>query len=162
MNTHSLFPRIVTASMIGAAVLAGGVASSVAQSPSANPPSVASATSSKPETVEQRIAELKAALKITPDQDAKWSKVADAMRENAAQMDELVKKKQTNMTNKTAIDNLRAYRDFTRAHLEGLKKVVDAFDTLYDSMPDAQKKNADQVFENFGPSDEKTKTPSQG
>src|SRR6185312_13537909 len=158
MNTHSLFPRVVTASMIGAAVLVGGVASSVAQSPSANPPSVASATSSKPETVEQRIAELKTA----PDQDAKWSKVADAMRDNAAQMGELVKKTQTNMTNMTAIDNLRAYRDFTRAHLEGLKKVVDAFDTLYDSMPDAQKKNADQVFENFGPSGEKTKTPSQG
>jgi periplasmic protein CpxP/Spy len=169
MNTPSLFPRVVSLfprvvaasiSMIGAAVLAGGVAPSAAQSPSANQPSVASATSSKPETVEQRIVELKAALKITPDQEARWSKVADAMRKNAAQMDELVKKKQSGMANMTAVDDLRAYRDFTRAHLDGLKKVIDAFDTLYDSMPDAQKKNADQVFKNFGPSD--AKTPSQG
>lgn len=160
MNTPSLFPRVVLVSMIGAAVLAGGVAPSAAQSPSANPPSVASATSSKPETVEQRIAELKAALRISPDQEARWSRVADAMRENAAQMDELVKKKQSGMSNMTAVDDLRAYQDFTRAHLDGLKKVIDAFDTLYDSMPDAQKKNADQVFRNFGSSE--TKTPSQG
>ena len=159
MNTHPLFPHVVAAT-ISVAVLAGGVALSAAQSPSANPPSVASATSSKPETVEQRIGELKAALKITPDQEARWSRVADAMRENAAQMDELIKKKQSEMANMTAVDDLRAYRDFTRAHLDGLKKVIDAFDTLYDSMPDAQKKNADQVFRNFGPSD--TKAPSQG
>ena len=154
MNIPSLFPRVVAASLIGTAVLAGGVAPSAAQSPSVNPPSVASATSSKSETVEQRIAELKAALKITTDQDAQWSKVADAMRENAAQMDELIKK-QSRTTNVTAVDDLRAYRDFTRAHLDGLKKVVDAFDTLYDSMPDAQKKNADQVFKNLGSSDAK-------
>ena len=86
--------------------------------------------------------------------------VADAMRENAAQMDEFVKKKQSGMKNSTAVDDLRAYRDFTKAHLDGLKKVIDAFDTLYESMPDAQKKNADQVFRNFGPSD--AKIPSQG
>lgn len=44
-----LVPRVVAASisMIGAAVLAGGVAPSAAQSPSANPASVASATSSR-------------------------------------------------------------------------------------------------------------------
>ena len=30
--------------------------------------------------------------------------------------------------------------------------------TLYDSMPDAQKKNADQVFQSYGP----TKPASQG
>jgi periplasmic protein CpxP/Spy len=39
------------------------------------------ATESKGETVEQRITNLHAALKITPDQDAKWNDVAKDMRE---------------------------------------------------------------------------------
>ena len=39
---------------------------------------------SKPETVEQRIATLKTALKITPDQEPKWTRSPQAMRDNAS------------------------------------------------------------------------------
>ena len=55
------------ASLTGAALFAGSLAPASAQTP-ADPksPAAAAATSSKPETVEQRITTLKAALKITP------------------------------------------------------------------------------------------------
>jgi periplasmic protein CpxP/Spy len=151
--TQFFSPRsLVAGSLIGAAMLAGSLTPSMAQKPTSKPPAAAAATSSKPETVEQRITELKTALKITPDQEKKWDAVATAMRENAAAMDKLVKEKRAKMANMTAVEDLKTYRDFTQAHLDGLKNLISAFDSLYNSMPDAQKKNADQVFMSFGPS----------
>ncbi len=157
MTASFLFPRsLVAASLVGAAMLAGSFVPAMAQSPSSKPPAAAATTSSKPETVEQRITELKAALKITPAQETKWNGVATAMRDSAGMMDKLVKEKRAKMANMTAVEDLETYKDFTQAHLDGLKNVISAFDTLYDSMPAAQKKNADQVFMNFGPSNSRS------
>jgi hypothetical protein len=115
------------------------------------PPAAAAATSNKPETVEQRIKALKVALKITPDQESKWEGVATAMRENAAAMDKLVKEKQGKMANLNAIDDLKTYQEFSQVRLDGLKNLISSFTTLYESMPADQKKNADHVFDNYGP-----------
>jgi hypothetical protein len=61
------------ASLTGAALLAGSVAPTWAQTTdskdSKTPPAAAAATSTKAETVEQRIVTLKAALKVTPEQE---------------------------------------------------------------------------------------------
>lgn len=150
MTAATLFPRsLVTATLIGAAVLAGSLAPVAAQTPSSKPPAAAAATSSKPETVEQRIDALKASLKITPDQEAKWTAVATAMRDNAAAMDKLVQAKKAKAS-MTAVEDLETYRDFSQAHLDGLKNLIPAFDALYKSMPADQQKNADQVFTSFG------------
>jgi hypothetical protein len=46
----------------------------------------------------------------------------------------------------TAVDNLKTYEAIADAHAEGLQKLVPAFETLYASMSEAQKKNADEVF----------------
>jgi hypothetical protein len=50
----------------------------------------ARATEAKGETVEQRIRTLQRALRITSDQEPKWNAVAQAMRENAINMDTLI------------------------------------------------------------------------
>jgi hypothetical protein len=47
----------------------------------------------------------------------------------------------------TAIADLKSYSEITDAHAEGLRKFIAAFQPLYDSMPDAQKKEADMVFQ---------------
>ena len=79
---------LAIASLAGTALVAGTLGPAAAQTGgTGKPPAAAAATSSKPETVEQRITELKAALKITPDQETKWKAVADAMRQNAGMMD---------------------------------------------------------------------------
>ena len=151
---------LAIASLAGTALMAGTLAPTWAQTGgSGKPPAAAAATSSKPETVEQRITQLKAALKITPDQEAKWNAVADAMRQNAGAMDKLVQEKRAKAASMTAVDDLATYQDFTKAHLDGLKNLTSAFKSLYDSMPADQKKNADQVFQAFGPS---SKSPNQG
>ena len=148
------------ASLTGAALIAGSLAPATAQTPdSQKPPAAAAATSSKPETVEQRIATLKTALKITPDLEPKWTKVAQAMRDNASQMEKLVATKRAIPPEKTtAVDDLKTYQEFTQARLDGLKNLTSSFKSLYDSMPADQKKNADQVFRSYGP----TNSASQG
>lgn len=160
MNLSSFGRTIAAATVVGALSLGAGsaLAQTAAKPEGGKPPAAAAATSSKPETVEQRITALKTALKITPDQEPKWSKVATAMRENAAAMDKLVQEKRAKADSMTAVDDLKTYQDFTQAHLDGLKNLTSSFKTLYDSMPADQKKNADQVFHSFGPS----KSPQQG
>ncbi|HMJ99779.1 MAG: hypothetical protein QOE02_3337 [Rhodospirillaceae bacterium] len=148
------------ASLTGAALIAGSLAPATAQTPdSQKPPAAAAATSSKPETVEQRIATLKTALKITPDLEPKWTKVAQAMRDNASQMEKLVATKRAIPPEKTtAVDDLKTYQEFTEVRLDGLKHLNSAFKSLYDAMTPEQKKNADMVFEKYTPS----KPASQG
>ena len=148
------------ASLTGAALIAGSLAPATAQTPdSQKPPAAAAATSSKPETVEQRIATLKTALKITPDLEPKWTKVAQAMRDNASQMEKLVATKRAIPPEKTtAVDDLKTYQEFTEVRLDGLKHLTSAFKSLYDAMTPDQKKNADMVFEKYTPS----KPASQG
>ena len=90
-------------------------------------------------------------MKITPDEEKKWNGVAQAMRENAAAMDKLVAANRTTPPqNMSAVDDLKTYQKFAQAHVDGLKNLISAFSTLYDAMPDAQKKVADEVFETSG------------
>jgi periplasmic protein CpxP/Spy len=152
---------LAIASLTGAALLAGSLSPAAAQTPEQNqkPPAAAAATSSKPETVEQRITTLKTALKITPDQESKWNGVAQAMRDNASRMEKLVATKRAIPPEKTtAIDDLKTYQEFAEAHLDGLKHLTSAFKTLYNAMTPDQKKNADLVFEKYSP----PKSASQG
>lgn len=144
---------VAIASLAGTALLAGTAAAQVPDQKNQNkPPAAEAATSSKPETVEQRITTLKTALKITPDQETKWNGVAQAMRDNASKMEKLVATKRAIPPEKTtAVDDLKTYQEFTQVRLDGLKNLTTAFKSLYDSMTPEQKKNADQVFERYVP-----------
>jgi protein CpxP len=142
------------ASLAGTALIAGSLVPAMAQTPdSQKPPAAAAATSTKPETVEQRITTLKTALKITPDLEPKWNNVAQAMRDNASKMEKLVATKRAIPPEKTtAVDDLKTYQEFTEVRLDGLKHLNSAFKSLYDAMTPEQKKNADMVFEKYTPS----------
>jgi periplasmic protein CpxP/Spy len=165
--THPIavyFPsaRIVAmAALLGTTFLASSLTPARAD-PAANPPLqlaqntpqktpvATQATSDKAETVEARIASLHVDLKITPDEDSKWNGVAQAMRENVANIEKLAAEKRTQAPqNMTALDDLMTYQKFAQAHVDSLKNLTAAFKSLYDSMPDVQKRNADQVFRNF-------------
>ncbi len=108
----------------------------------------AAAMAAKGETVEQRIATLRTALKITQAEDANWNAVAQAMRENAANMDKLIAEGRTTAPQSmSAMDDLKMYQKLSQAHVDGLKNLISSFSTLYSAMPDAQKKVADAVFQ---------------
>lgn len=107
--------------------------------------------SSHEESVEQRIIHLHAELKIKDDQEADWKAVAQVMRDNEAAMRKLAAET-ASLPGRTvtALDDLRNYERFSQAHVNGLKSLIGAFETLYNTMPDAQKANADTVFKKFG------------
>ena len=71
------------------------------------------------------------------------------MRENGKKMDALTKSR-AEKADMNAIDDLKSYGEITDAHADGIKRFTSVFKTLYDSMSDAQKKTADEVFRRGG------------
>jgi hypothetical protein len=149
---------VAIAALLGATLLAGPLAAqpaaNAAASPAlaaATPQGAAKATDSRPETVEQRITSLHASLKITTGEETAWNGVAQAMRDNAGAMEKLIAERTTTAADtQTALQDLDAYGKFAQAHADGVKNLSVAFTTLYNSMPDPQKKLADQVFQDSG------------
>ncbi len=157
-SSPSRLRQLLTATVFGAVMISAGLsvarAESVtgasfqlAQAAAPQHPAAAGATEAKGETVEERIASLQKALKITSDQDAKWNAVAQAMRQNATAMEKLIAETRTTSPQSvSAVEDLNIYRKFAQAHVDGLKNLIDDFKALYDSMPAAQKQTADAVF----------------
>jgi len=136
------------AALMGATMLATPLSAARAEQAAAvQSQAAAAATETKGETVEQRVTNLHAALKITPEQGTQWNAVAQAMRENAANMDKLAAANRTTAPQSmTAVEDLKTYQKFAQAHVDGLKNLISSFEKLYAAMPDAQKKVADGVF----------------
>lgn len=109
------------------------------------------ATSMRPASVEQRIQQLRAQLKITQSEESDWQAVANAMRQNAKDMEQLVQqtRSESPRDQRNALEDLQTYQKFADAHSEGLRRLTTAFETLYNAMPSEQKHNADQVFRSF-------------
>lgn len=98
------------------------------------------------ERTEQRIADMHAKLKITAAQEELWSKVAVVMTDNAKVLDTLTQARIDHAKGMTAVDDLTSYGEIADAHAEGIRKLIPVFSTLYASMSDPQKAEADTVF----------------
>jgi len=101
------------------------------------------------ERVEARIKQLHAQLKITSAQEDQWNAFTQVMHENAQAMQSQIDQRLQNQRTMTALDDLSSYAEITGTHADGIKKLVPAFQALYDSMSPEQKKNADTVFSRF-------------
>jgi hypothetical protein len=131
----------------------------------AGPAPAAPDARSRADRVEARITMLHAKLAITAAQEPAWQNVTQVMRDNAQAMEALTKERAAKAPTATAVDDLKSYAEITMAHAEGLKKFLPVFETLYGSMSDAQKAQADTLFR--GPQHHKrsaakkmSKTPS--
>jgi hypothetical protein len=143
--SSSTVGRSLAVAALGAAMLAGPLAPALAQSTAAS--HRAAKAEARAETVEQRITTLHSELQITPAEETDWKAVAQTMRDNAASMQKLAEDKMKDSSqDMTAVDDLQTYATFAQAHVDNLKKLIGAFQTLYNAMPDAQKKVADEVF----------------
>ena len=98
------------------------------------------------ERTEARINDLQNALKITKDQQELWNSLTQVMRDNAKTMDDLIKARIEKSKAMNAVEDLKSYNQISEAQLEGMKKFMPAFEALYNSMSDDQKKNADSLF----------------
>src|ERR1700722_9099482 len=110
---------LAIAALLGATLLAAPLAAQPA------PRAAAKAADSNPETVEQRITGLHASLQITAGEEANWTGVAQAMRDNAAAMEKLIAERTTDAADKmTAPEKLDAYGKFAQAHADGVKNLT--------------------------------------
>ena len=97
-------------------------------------------------SIESRIKELHTRLHITDAQKTQWDNLAQVMRDNAQAMTDLQKQRAADAKSMTAVDVVKSYSEVIQAHEEGMKKFVPAFEDLYNSMSDEQKKVADSMF----------------
>jgi periplasmic protein CpxP/Spy len=134
---------------LGAAVLVATIA--FASGP------VIAAQASAGDRVETRIKDMHAKLKITQAQEDQWAKVAQVMRDNEKTIEPLIKARTANAKTMTAVGDLKSYGEITDAHADGIKKFTPVFATLYDSMSEAQKKEADVLFRRGGKMSKKSK-----
>ena len=122
-------------------VLSGDSAATAAKpkAPAAKPLSPA-------DRIERHIAHLHAQLQITPAQQTQWDQFAQVMRDNANAMGQVVDQRGAKFATMNAAENMQSYVTIAQQHARDTEKLAAAFQTLYDAMSDAQKKNADAFF----------------
>lgn len=108
--------------------------------------------------VEGRLAFLKAELKITPAQEPQWNKFADAFRSVAKSAQATQQQMMGNGSQMmgggpvTAPQRLDRYETMLSTRLDAVRTIKAAFDPLYASLSDEQKRAADELLANpIGP-----------
>jgi LTXXQ motif family protein len=155
-NRSTARASTAAATLLGAILLATPLfAASSDQMATTKPRTTAShqemASTTSPEspaagTVETRIRDLHKRLQITDAQKPQWDALAQVMRDNAQKMVELEKRRVADAKTMTAVDVVKSYSEVIDAHEDGMKKFIPAFEDLYNSMSDSQKKIADSLF----------------
>ena len=131
------------------------LAQSISAPAPVTPPSVTSASplatqpapgSTAEQRVETHIKQLYTQLRITPAEQPQWDQFAQVMRENVRDMDQAFTQRAQQYPTMNAVQNMQSYERIAEAHAQHLQKLVPAFDTLYNAMPEQQKQLTDQVF----------------
>jgi protein CpxP len=99
--------------------------------------------------VERRITDLRGKLHITSQQSQPWDQFAQVMRDNAREMDQVYQQRAEKLASMSAVDNMQSYAQIEQQRAQDAQKLVPAFQTLYTSLSDQQKKTADQIFRNY-------------
>lgn len=100
--------------------------------------------------IDGRLAFLKAELKITSEQEAKWDEAASAIRTNAeahnAMMRSMMEEMRDGSFAKLTLPERLAHQETQMsAHLQQIKAINTAIDGLYAVLSDEQKKDADDI-----------------
>lgn len=143
--------RVITAAALLPAILfavSSHATIAVADAASGAPASIAAPKThaASVDQMDYRITELHKKLRVTADEDAQWNDLAQVMRDNAEKLRDGVAERSTKLKGMNAVDDLKSYEKIADEHADGLKRLVPAFEALYDKMTPAQQKNADHVF----------------
>lgn len=125
--------------------------SSVVPPPAAAAPAVAQPTLPKlsPQVeaaIDRRIQTLRTQLGITEAQTPLWDTFANAMRENAQGTDALFAQRAGAVATMSAVDNMHDYARIARTYADNTERLATAFDSLYASLSETQKRTADAIF----------------
>ena len=152
--------RKMVLAALGAATLAGGMAMAplaLAQ-PAADTPRMSQREHRLPgERIDARLAYAKAALKITPAQEAQWNALAEVLRKHARTMDEQITRRRAQAGDQaardqsvSAIDRLQRRQEFMAAAAARMTEVLEAAKPLYAVLSDDQRKEADALLSRGG------------
>ncbi|MGC8477126.1 MAG: Spy/CpxP family protein refolding chaperone [Acetobacteraceae bacterium] len=97
--------------------------------------------------VDARVAQLRAELAITPAELPQWNALAGVMHQNADAMQQAWRSRSRDVDHMTAVQILESYRDFARAHVAALDRLVPAFRRLYAVLTPAQRARVDDLFQ---------------
>jgi hypothetical protein len=144
--------RPITAAAMLAVLTIVAASATLAPSPgSAQQPAAPGAQRERPlpsRHVEGRIAFLRAELKITDAEQARWEHVAAAMRASARQMDQMAQQmRATRDQPRNAVQDLERRAQLAETRASADKTFLAAFKPLYDSLSADQKQSADELFE---------------
>lgn len=98
--------------------------------------------------VEKRITDLHTRLHITPEQSSQWDQFAQVMRDNAKDIDQAYQDRAQKLGTMSAVDNMQSFAQIEQLRGQQIQKLVPAFQTLYASLSDQQKQDADALFRN--------------
>jgi hypothetical protein len=135
--------RRLSCGLLFAAVLLSAPLAAGAQTPppgpGGHPPMSATAA------VDQQIAQLRRALRITPAQEPQFTAFTAVMRDNAQHADSVMAQERDPRT-LNALEDMRQYTTMQVAHAEDMQKLLPAFEALYNSLSPPQQKQADAFF----------------
>ncbi|HUK58950.1 MAG TPA: Spy/CpxP family protein refolding chaperone [Stellaceae bacterium] len=101
----------------------------------------------RPNHIEGRLAYLKTELHITPAQEAQWSKVADAMRQNSVERRQAFDQmRQARTAPPNALQRLETVSRLSAMRSQQTDRLLAAFRPLYDTLSDQQKQAANDIF----------------
>jgi periplasmic protein CpxP/Spy len=96
--------------------------------------------------IDRRIETLRSQLGITAAQMPLWDAFAKAMRENAQGTDALFAQRAGAVATMSAVDNMHDYARIARAYADNTERLAAAFDSLYASLSETQRRAADTIF----------------
>ncbi|HEX4260418.1 MAG TPA: Spy/CpxP family protein refolding chaperone [Acetobacteraceae bacterium] len=96
--------------------------------------------------IDRRIQTLRTQLGITEAQTPLWDAFAKAMRENAQGTDALFAQRAGAIATMSAVDNMHDYARIARAYADNTERLATAFDSLYASLSQTQRRTADAIF----------------
>jgi hypothetical protein len=96
--------------------------------------------------VEQHIRDLHRELHITAAEEPQWQQFAQVMRANAHAMSESLDQRAQQISAMNAVDSMTSYAQLAEQRSQDLVKLATAFQALYATFPDQQKKQADELF----------------
>jgi hypothetical protein len=150
------------AGLVALIAINGGLGPSAAPTPTAAHAATPSAVPAPPESaspsapaplspaaraaVDGRIDELASRLAITSAQQPLWAAFAQAMRDNAAATGALFAQRAGAVATMSAVENMHSYASVARAYAQNTERLANAFDSLYASLSDTQKRAADALF----------------
>ena len=97
---------------------------------------------------EQRITDLHARLHISAAEQSQWDQFAQTMLTNAKDLDQAYQQRAATFDKLNAVENMQSYAQIEQTRAQDMQKLVPAFQTLYASLSDQQKQDADQLFRN--------------